>query len=106
MGHSQDHPLGKSTASPLDHTNLGDVYNVKDFGAIGGGNDDTAAFLAVAAAVSATNGGTVIIPPDRYGISQTIRFTDIPALKIIGLGGKPFQGDKTKVPGVGGAVLE
>lgn len=90
------------------------LINVKNspYGAVGDGStDDYTAIQAALNAVSATAGGTVVFPPGRYkivspGSGVGLVVSDIPAIHLVGLGGKPFQGDKTRTPNTAGATLE
>lgn len=60
------------------HQISGDIYNVKDFGAIGNGiADDTAAIQAAIDAASASGvGGRVYFPPGVYLVSSTLTISE------------------------------
>lgn len=52
------------------------VYNVKDYGAIGDGTaDDTAAIQAAINAAQLANGGTVFVPAGLYKVTSTLTIT-------------------------------
>lgn len=55
----------------------GEVYNVKDFGAVADGTtDDLAAFNAAIAAMTPTpRGATLVVPPGTYRLSDTLHIT-------------------------------
>lgn len=61
--------------------NLDDLYNVKNFGAVGdGSHDDTQAFLdAIAALLTGTEsqGGTIWVPRGHYKLSQKLTFNGL-----------------------------
>ncbi len=60
---------GSTTARTLADKSA-EVYNVKDYGAVGNGTtDDTAAFAAVVTAVNAAGRGSVYIPRGAYKLS-------------------------------------
>lgn len=76
------------------------IFNVKDFGAIGDGiTDDTQAFLDAIAAVPEM-GGVVFVPPGTYIISQTLilgngtntTVSDYNNIALIGSGGTLWAG--------------
>ena len=65
-----------------------EVFNVKDYGAVGNGiNDDTKAIRkAISAAQSSTCGGTVYFPSGEYLVTETLAFTSQKIVEIRGNG--------------------
>src|ERR1700732_3856511 len=82
---------------------LSDIFNVKDYGALGNwngstGNDDTAAIQACLTAASNNWGGVVFFPPGKYHTTSRLTVPDSAAsMSIIGCGGQEN--------GFGGSVI-
>ena len=84
-------PTGSNRVARNLKTRFNDVFNVKDFGAVGDGStDDSSAFQnAVDTAVAQSIGGCVYIPAGRYRLNSRIVKTSISlpkSLSIIGDG--------------------
>ncbi|HEU0266379.1 MAG TPA: glycosyl hydrolase family 28-related protein, partial [Candidatus Saccharimonadaceae bacterium] len=61
-----------------------EVFNVRDFGAVGDGvTDDTAAVLSAVAAAKAAGAGVVYLPNGTYGVSATI-LIDVDGVALVG----------------------
>ncbi len=80
-----------------DSARLADVFNVKDFGALGDattgtdGTDDTVAIIRAAAALQAAGGGTLFFPPGIYSVCGAFTgtlcgFSALRGVNIIGHG--------------------
>jgi len=70
----------------VDSTVFDDVFNVKNYGAIGNGTtDDTTAIQDAIDAAEANGGGLVLLPPGTYLVSDTL-IVDNHGVRIIGSG--------------------
>jgi len=70
----------------VDSTVFDDVFNVKNYGAVGNGTtDDTAAIQDAIDAAEANGGGLVLLPPGTYLVSDTLT-VDNHGVRIIGSG--------------------
>ena len=68
---TDNRPRGSGTSGSGSYQ----VYNVKDYGAVGNGStDDTAEIQAAINAAQAVGGGTVFFPPGRYLVSNSLLF--------------------------------
>lgn len=78
-----------TTARTLENR-FADIYNVKDFGAVGDGTtDNQAAFQAAVNAALAAGGGTIYIPKGTYWFSSMANSAKI----NVGNGNLTFKGD-------------
>ncbi len=70
------------------------VFNVRDFGALGDGvADDAAAIRAAIAAATSSGGGTILFPPGRYSIqSFDPRGTLAACFHLVNVSGLKFSG--------------
>jgi hypothetical protein len=92
--------MRQATATRTSLQRFADVFNVKDFGALGNNShDDTAAIQAAVNAGLFANGGIIYFPSGRYRISSRITFSsESPAsLTLLGSGGR--------VTGDGGTLI-
>ena len=92
---------------PYGGGNLGAVFNVKNFGAVGFyptfGNDDTAAINAAINAVTAAGGGILYFPKGVYAVSSTLQIGNATStvrsvpIAVVGDGGgvEPGPGQST-----------
>lgn len=90
------HPTSSSGLTPLTNSatravgdRFGDVYNVKDYGAVGDGVADDTTKIQNAANACISNGGILYFPNGTYKITSTITFdaTSQKGIRIIGSGG-------------------
>jgi hypothetical protein len=65
-----------------------DVFNVKDYGALGNGvaNDTASVNATITAALASTNGGAVYFPAGTYNITSTLNFSCAKSLMFVGDG--------------------